>query len=185
MIQKLCGPNCIQNIVLVTTMWSKVESVQGTRREWDLLQTSEFWKPLIAQGAQSARFEDSAESALRIIQMLCNRAARPFQIQEEMVERHLLLAETEAGRHIDRQLELKERDHAQDPEDLGAFQPIPKGRRSRGAPQGVSMEEEEHQNGMRDAQNGRKMMRRRNVWGRVGNAILRAFTFRRKPSPTR
>ena len=167
-------------------MWSKVDSIQGTRREWDLLQTSEFWKPLIAQGAQSARFEDSAQSALQIIQLLCTRASRPFQIQEEMVGKQLSLSDTEAGKHIDRQLELKEMDHMQDLDELVARQPKPRRRfmNMRVAPGGASAEEEEHRNGIQVAKDGRKTMRR-NVWGRMGTAILRAFTFRKKLPPAK
>jgi hypothetical protein len=53
MFQKLCGDDALKNVILVTTMWSQVDVDVGRKREDELHQSSEFWKPLIELGART------------------------------------------------------------------------------------------------------------------------------------
>jgi hypothetical protein len=61
----------MSQIIFVTTMWSLIDRKVGQRRETQLRESENFWKPLISRGAQYYRFEkpsaDSAEQILRSI----------------------------------------------------------------------------------------------------------------------
>jgi hypothetical protein len=53
------------NVVIATTMWSKVSEAEGIAREKEL--KSKFWNGMLADGCRIERFKDTHESAWRII----------------------------------------------------------------------------------------------------------------------
>ena len=71
MFGELCGDHAsIKKIMLVTTMWDKVqlELDTGVRRETELFEN--YWKALINHGASTARFLNSADSAWKIVDLI-------------------------------------------------------------------------------------------------------------------
>jgi len=53
------------NVVIVTTMWSKVSEEEGTMREEVLKR--EVWNEMPNSGCRTERFEDTCESAWKIV----------------------------------------------------------------------------------------------------------------------
>ena len=80
-------------------MWdvAKDHSV-AERREAELV--NEFWRPLISKGASTARFNNTKDSASRIVDELIDTTGSKDELllQEELVEQHKRLHETEAGK---------------------------------------------------------------------------------------
>jgi len=101
----ICGKDAFQNVLLVTTMWDEVPLGVGEKRESGLLQNDRRWKPMVAGGARTARFMNTAESAWAIISQFKPESRRPVLLQRELVDHQKPLAETAAGRPIFRSLE--------------------------------------------------------------------------------
>ena len=80
---------------MVTTKWSKVTIEEGVQREQEL--KADFWKDMIDTGCGTARFEDSYDSAWRIIGSLGDKHRAQVQLAHEMVNSNLRLNETQAG----------------------------------------------------------------------------------------
>ncbi|KAI5998376.1 hypothetical protein F5J12DRAFT_849999 [Pisolithus orientalis] len=109
--KELCGKDNCKNVIFVTTMWDQVWEEFGSEREQDL--QSDFWQAMISLGSTTRRFERTTESAWDIINSVAISPLserRPLQIQREMVDKHLSLDRTSAGRTIlDRLLSLRPR----------------------------------------------------------------------------
>lgn len=97
MFAKLCGEEAIGNVVLVTTMWDSLkDQAVGERRQAELSKT--YWKPMLEHGSKCMRFQRTYESARTIIDSIITRnSAHSLLVQEEMVDLHRRLSETEAG----------------------------------------------------------------------------------------
>lgn len=96
MFRKLVGPEAMNNVILVTTMWELVNEETGNQREAELRET--FWGGMIKQGARMFRHtKDSPESAQRLIETLLPLPPVDLQIQREIVDEHKTLLQTEAG----------------------------------------------------------------------------------------
>ena len=83
----------------MTTMWDIAKDrAVAERREEEL--SENFWDLLISQGAIAERFDNTPRSALRIVDNLIAMeiAKDELLIQEELVEQHKPLNETEAGK---------------------------------------------------------------------------------------
>lgn len=101
MFKELCGKENFKNVVLVTTMWDEVTEEIGSAREKEL--QSDFWRSMINLGSTIHRFEGTTESAWNIINSLSLASPvqrRPLQIQREMVDEHVPLHRTAAGRAV-------------------------------------------------------------------------------------
>lgn len=101
MFQKLCGTKAIARVVLTTTMWTNVTKEVGERREQEL--KSRYWRRMLDMGSKSTRFGNTLESAWTIIDTAVqNQCPDPqtLLLQEELVDHHLRLSETEAGRAL-------------------------------------------------------------------------------------
>ncbi|KAI6141093.1 P-loop containing nucleoside triphosphate hydrolase protein [Pisolithus tinctorius] len=99
--KELCGRDTCKNVIFVTTMWDEVSEEVGSQREQEL--QSDFWRAMIKLGSTTHRFEGTAESARKIINSVSispPAERRPLQIQREMVDKHLPLHKTAAGRTI-------------------------------------------------------------------------------------
>ena len=65
MFGKLGGTDALGKVVLVTTMWGRVNPERGASREEEL--RTQYWRQMIANGSCVLRFEDSFESAWSIV----------------------------------------------------------------------------------------------------------------------
>ena len=61
----LCGHKAMPNVVIATTMWGKVSKEEGNEREDELRR--DFWGEMVAHGCRTERFENTYDSAWRII----------------------------------------------------------------------------------------------------------------------
>ncbi|KDR82102.1 hypothetical protein GALMADRAFT_240601 [Galerina marginata CBS 339.88] len=83
---ELCGYDAAQNVVLVTTMWDEIEGegVVGEEREKEFKE--KLWAGMLSHGASTTRFDNTPDSARKIIsrvvgQTVCNDA----QSAEEVI----------------------------------------------------------------------------------------------------
>lgn len=105
MFKKLCGPEALKHVVLVTTMWEQVDEKVGLSRERELEETEDFWGYMLGKGSRIERHMNTPESARRIVEIFMSngRPSSPvlLAIQDEMVNNNKDLDETEAGRGLD------------------------------------------------------------------------------------
>ena len=103
--RKLCGRDALGKVYLTTTMWDEVDRSVGERR-LDELKT-DYWKAMIAYGAQIARCRNDDDSPKRIIEQILDQEAvrKGLLLQEEMADLKKELKETEAGQELYSQLE--------------------------------------------------------------------------------
>ena len=92
--EMVCGPDALQNVILVTTMWDGMDIAIGSQREKEL--RTYFWQSMIAFGSQIARFESTYQSAWKILNQFTGDAL-PLLLQKEMVEENKSLPQTTAG----------------------------------------------------------------------------------------
>jgi hypothetical protein len=105
MFGKLCGDGAIRNVVLATTMWTKVNSNLGERREQEL--KARYWQGMLNLGSRTMRFGDSFNSAWKIIdQIVDNHEDYPLLFQEELVDLGLQFNETVAGKTLYTKLQM-------------------------------------------------------------------------------
>jgi hypothetical protein len=111
MFRKLCGEQGLGSVILATTMWSLCPAADASRREDQLVHQNDLWKFLVGRGARVFRQDDGAVSGQKIIDHLIKRAQPvTLDIQREMVDQGLKLADTGAGREVQEELErLKEK----------------------------------------------------------------------------
>ena len=100
MFANLCGDGATKKVILATTMWDLVKGDEGERR---LAQLQErYWKGMLVGGSKVARFLGTHESAWELVDMIVKMdegpsSRSPLLIQEEMVDLHQQLGETQAG----------------------------------------------------------------------------------------
>jgi len=97
LFEKLCGKGALQNVILTTTMWDKVDNSTGSMREEQLRKM--YWKSMIDAGSDTARFLNSCDSVWEIINRFTG-PRRALKLQVEMVDKGLELAQTAAGATI-------------------------------------------------------------------------------------
>ena len=99
MFGELCGDQAAKKVVLVTTMWDKVQPDTGARREKELFEN--YWKKMINYGASTARFLNSADSAWKTIDIILKQhEAEVLLLQEEIIDLKRALNETQAGKTL-------------------------------------------------------------------------------------
>jgi len=105
MFSRLVGEPAVNKIVLVTTNWG-VSAEHEANRAGELQST--HWKSLIDSGAEVHRFFKDWNSAWDIIDVFLARVDTPqklpvyqaLKIQMELVDRHLMIPETAAGKEL-------------------------------------------------------------------------------------
>ncbi|KAF8551121.1 hypothetical protein OG21DRAFT_1369437, partial [Imleria badia] len=102
--RNLCGDAGLQNVLLVTNMWSKVDPDEGEARERELASKDKFFKPALDRGARMLRHEGSQESAHAILRHLVGLEPTTLLVEDEMVNQEKDLAHTTAGADIMREL---------------------------------------------------------------------------------
>jgi DNA repair exonuclease SbcCD ATPase subunit len=103
LLKELCGPENYGNLVLVTTMWSRVDLAEGTRRELQLRSNNKFWGEFIRQGATVRKYEGGKESAISIVRHLLKKTPVVLKFQRELAEAGII-ASTSAGEELIRDL---------------------------------------------------------------------------------
>ena len=100
MLRKLAGDDALHNVTFITNRWDQVEESHGAARERELVDNPNFWGGMVRLGSTVARFDGTTEGTYTIIRSLLNRIMRPLNIQKEMIDDHLQLADTEAGKEV-------------------------------------------------------------------------------------
>jgi len=95
MFGQLCGTKAVPNVVLGTTMWSKVKLDVGEQREQEL--TTKYWAAMMDQGASMQRFLGTHGSAWQIVDGFTDLKGHSLLVQQEMVDVGKRLSETKAG----------------------------------------------------------------------------------------
>ena len=107
-LQSLCGQEALENVLLTTTKWSKVNPVVGRARE-DSLRAERFWGRLIDKGATLERFHGTRDSGFELIHKLMSNIPKPLMIQEQIVSQNMTLFETDAGQCLNEELIAQEK----------------------------------------------------------------------------
>lgn len=100
LFEKLIGDGALKNVVFVTTMWSSVDHALGLGREMELLENPRFFGAMMERGANTARFDGTTDGAYNIIRSVSTKTTFPLAIQQEIIDKNLPLAETEAGKQV-------------------------------------------------------------------------------------
>ncbi|KAF9490364.1 hypothetical protein BDN71DRAFT_194355 [Pleurotus eryngii] len=100
----LCGDNMLQNVVIVTNMWSQVPLDVGEAREEELKSDHDFFKPVLDGGAQIIRHDNTSTSARDIVGSIAFKNPLPLRIQAELVDEQKVITETAAGAELGREL---------------------------------------------------------------------------------
>lgn len=103
MFRKLCGDQTLKNVAIMTNMWGNVSLETGEARERQL--SGMFFNNAIDKGARFLRHVRTKESAHSVIRALLGNNSLTFQIQEELVDKHLGFSQTAAGEEIRRGLD--------------------------------------------------------------------------------
>lgn len=110
MFQKLCGRDCLSNVILATTMWGLVPPADGERRERELIETEDFWGYMYKHGSLILRHTGDRASAMAILnQVIQRRKKLTLEIQYEMNIEGRDLDHTKAGRQLNEDI-MKERE---------------------------------------------------------------------------
>jgi len=101
----ICGRAAFKNVVLVTTKWDEVDEEDGAAAEKQL--KSIYWKSMINLHASAGRFEETHESAFRLIApFLSETNSRiALSIQKELVDFGFRLSDTHASQVLRLELE--------------------------------------------------------------------------------
>jgi hypothetical protein len=78
MLKRFYGEGAAKNVVLVTTKWRNVVGSRGDEREQELREGC--WRPLLDRGATIGQFEDTYDSAWRIIDSIVDNELEPIAI---------------------------------------------------------------------------------------------------------
>ena len=99
--QKLCGNDAFRSVILGTTGWTGICKEDGDMRTKQLCE--KYWQDMLHHGSQIFKFEDSSESAWKMVGSILelNRSrAEVLQIQRELVDALKLMPDTEAGQKL-------------------------------------------------------------------------------------
>ncbi|KAL1648301.1 hypothetical protein SLS61_006992 [Didymella pomorum] len=96
MFMRLCGERNLENVVLLTTMWSELrDQGKGLERERELRR--DFWSTMEKRGSTIRQFDGSRPMAEAFVCRLMRKQNIVLDIQEELVDQGKRLDETRAG----------------------------------------------------------------------------------------
>jgi hypothetical protein len=109
--RKLCGPDALKKVILVTTMWDLVRKEEGEARETELLGMQDFWGWMMEKGSSFDRHYNTEQSAQKIVLELAHRSTKGVvvDLQRQLVDEKRTLGETSAGREVETEL-LKQKE---------------------------------------------------------------------------
>jgi len=109
MFQLLCGDEAMTNVIVATTMWSKLANkTEGYVRQQEL--RDKMWRRMETLGSFVGAYDGTAEMAEQMIMDLASKQHVVLQIQREICIQGWLLDETAAGKSIAAELEQSVRD---------------------------------------------------------------------------
>lgn len=101
MFRKLCGPDCVKNIVLGTTFWDCVAPEKGAMREKELTSNDQFWGLLAKKGSRTVRIAtEGRECGLQILHDMAKNGVFIPEAQREMIEESRSTHNTSAAKAI-------------------------------------------------------------------------------------
>jgi hypothetical protein len=101
LFSSMCGQAAMQNVIIVTTMWSYVPKEVGNKREEDLKR--DVWNHMLGNGCSVKRFEDTHDSAWNIVSNVTQQKPETMLlIQKEMGEDGKSFNETKAGINLNK-----------------------------------------------------------------------------------
>ena len=109
MFHELCGYTVLKHVVLVTDGWDEVPLDIGEAREKEL--SSKFFKPALDNGVRMVRHRNTVQSARNIVWRIVEKRPVVLRIQRELVDEKKDIADTKAGKTVDRQLNKQIRRH--------------------------------------------------------------------------
>ena len=109
LFRQICGKDTYENVVIATTMWSKLRNrSEGEARVKQREESGDFWANLVNNGeGKSARlveYHDNLNSAHDIIRLIMQKTKKPLQLQVELHESQGRLIDTTAGQQVDAEL---------------------------------------------------------------------------------
>ncbi|KAK1640654.1 P-loop containing nucleoside triphosphate hydrolase protein [Colletotrichum phormii] len=117
LFRQLCGADNLNRVVLVTTMWNKVDDEVSVSREKELVENKDFWGCMVQKGSRFERHYDTVESARKLIDIFLPQdheqsngppPQMELAIQREMVHQHKVLENTSAGQEVCNRLNQEE-----------------------------------------------------------------------------
>lgn len=105
LFEKLCGDECLKNVVIVMNMWNKVTQAEGEAREEELKHDERFFKHAIAKEAKFERHNNTLESARRITHIVFSNTPKPLDVQKGLVDQNKAFFSTSVGVEINRDLQ--------------------------------------------------------------------------------
>lgn len=116
MFRKLCGAEPMSNVILGTTFWSEVKLPIAELRENELRTSTDpdYWAEMIEEGARMVRYDNTQAGAKAIVLDMVSRGRINLQIQTEMCDRGLSLADTQAGVALNNELAQLAKQHAEE-----------------------------------------------------------------------
>ncbi|KAG0705708.1 hypothetical protein DFH29DRAFT_825928, partial [Suillus ampliporus] len=115
-----CGEGSLNNVLIVTNMWSEVKREIGEARESELASKDKFFKPVLEKGARLLRHDGSLESTHTILRYLINSHPATLRIQREIVNEHKPIEKTAAGSDLRRALDEQATSHKEEIRSLRA-----------------------------------------------------------------
>ena len=96
--RKICGNDCLKNVILATTFWDLVDTKTGINRETQLTEAGGFWDEMIRRGSRVARLDLSRETSLDLLESFTPLQHILPQAQEEVIVQsksaeHILIAQ--------------------------------------------------------------------------------------------
>ncbi|KIJ29021.1 hypothetical protein M422DRAFT_80499, partial [Sphaerobolus stellatus SS14] len=112
MFSRLCGPEAMRNVVILTTRWDETRHHVAVKAEAQLMNS--HFKEFVDNGAQVLRHNNTVVSARGVVSsILALPPIGHLQIVDELLSGRSLF-ETEAGRELDSQLAQLETQHVQE-----------------------------------------------------------------------
>lgn len=109
MFRRLCGPDCMKNVVLGTTFWDRIAPEKGAMREKELGSNDEFWGLLAKKGSRMVRIgSEDRESGLQLLHDMAMNDTFIPEAQREIIEdysKSALNTNTSAAKPIHEEME--------------------------------------------------------------------------------
>jgi len=101
LFRKLCGTDCLKNVILLTNWWGDVKLEVAEQRESELINDAKFWKPVLKAGAITVRHDHrTLSNAQDILRRLIHNVPKTLLIQEQLVDKQMQIVNTDAGNSL-------------------------------------------------------------------------------------
>ncbi|KAJ7211907.1 hypothetical protein B0H12DRAFT_968318, partial [Mycena haematopus] len=102
-LRNICGDRGIRNVVIITTMWDRVNAEEGKRRAVDLQFLADHFRPALEDGARLMHHTDGTVVFVHaIIRSIMRNQPEVLAIQEELVDKAMDIDQTSVGKEVDK-----------------------------------------------------------------------------------